>query len=426
MAARLVTKNNYKTCSIDAWVEDTGKVWLWDTDRSISDLYYHVVMHASNLGEALRRELYDEAAGHLGQTTIWLLSFVNKLKTSTKGMDRIFNIDKNLSDIIWSKYPYACPVCYGQKVALPKLRGRTPEEWDGELHVCECLQTLADVEVRNEKLDKETKRYNVEEITKYAMEHRRDDDDAFSLDWLQRMYREIYSANLFVTDIEDIGFHLLEEVGEIAESIRGLYTYNSRKEVTLENRALKLRDLENEIADTFSWIFTLSNKLIDTINLAERVVKLQAPMFSFEIEKAYMLSEILWKDYGLLGELCCKDCLKNVCSCPIYMLNEADFKELLHTLYKETETPIIDKKAKAEPVRRPKSGVSKRAISRTDVDVMRFINTNGPVSLREIAYEMRKGEHSMRAVSKALDALLKKGLLITYVEEDVVYYSRRR
>ncbi len=110
MTTRLVTKDNYKKCSIDAWVEDTGKVWHWDEDRSVFDLYYHVVMHASNLGEALRREVYDEAAGHLGQTTIWLLSFVNKLKTSTKGFDRIFHIDKNLSEILWSKYPYACPV----------------------------------------------------------------------------------------------------------------------------------------------------------------------------------------------------------------------------------------------------------------------------------------------------------------------------
>lgn len=209
-----VTENNIGSCIIDDFVQDCGTIWTKDLERPVFDLYYHLVLHASKLGEALRRQMYDDAIHELGRTTIWLLSFINKIQNVTREEDGIFSISKPLSQIIWEKYPNCCPVCFGEKIIIPEPKCDKNDDWKGTLVPCQCLRRLSHVETRDQKLSESEKKSIKKKLIQYAQKNKPTDPNAFSLNWFQDMFEKIYAANIFTFNIEAIGFHLLEEIGE--------------------------------------------------------------------------------------------------------------------------------------------------------------------------------------------------------------------
>ena len=282
------------------------------------------------------------AIHELGRTTMWLFSFVNKLKNSTKGNDKLFFLKRDLFEILLNKYPNCCPACFGVEIALPIKNGVKSESWldswKGEIQPCSCLVRLSEVEVRNQQLKLEDKIYIKKKLREYAKKHVFSKRKNFSLSYFQDMYKEVFESNTFITSIESIGFHLLEEIGEIAESLSRIYTYENKKEVIFNLHELKLMNLENEIADAFSWIFTLSNKLRDTFSLADRTIKKVAPtldrVISVNFENYALLTEIIWDTYGNndIGVLGCRDESMNpICKCPIYLIYDNE-KLAEHTL----------------------------------------------------------------------------------------------
>jgi NTP pyrophosphatase (non-canonical NTP hydrolase) len=318
------------SCSIDDYVADCHTIWTKDRERPVFDIYYRVTLHGSKLGEALRLELYDDAVHELGRVTIWLLSLVSKLGNVDESPDSVFGLKTALSEIIWNKYPNCCPVCFEYSYIVKEER----DKWKGELVKCVCMARPRDVEDRSKKSSPETKKANMAILRKYAQEYKPVNGSEYSLDTLQDMFGNIYSANIFATSIESIGFHLLEEIGEIAEALASLYTYRTEDEVNAATRDERILDLENEIADTFSWIFTLSNKLRDVFRLADRTAKkLKLPeKFPAAVElnfgRLFTLSKMIWYmgNYGnekhdLLG---CRDCNELVCKCPIYLIYDRD------------------------------------------------------------------------------------------------------
>lgn len=329
-----VTKSTRHICSIDDYVHDCGVIWPKDPERPVFDIYYHVILHASKLGEALRRELYDDAIHEIGRTAMWLFSLVNKLQTTKTGVDRIFLVSKTLSEVIWSKYPNCCPACFGRRIVLQSKKEENLTGWGGKLTPCSCFGRPADVESRNQKLSTEEKMLIREELRKYAKRHKPSDATMLNLNRFQTMFAKIFEANIYLTSIENIGFHLLEEVGEIAEALCGIYTYKSSKEVNSLTRLRKLSELENEIADAFSWLFALAVKLKDIFALPERTYKKIHPGSQGvpRFRKLADFHNILWDTYG--NEECkvlgCRDEDKIVCKCPIHLTyNEESLKKLL-------------------------------------------------------------------------------------------------
>lgn len=271
------------------------------------------------------------AIHELGRTTMWLFSFVNKLKYSTKGNDKLFSLQRDIYEILLNKYPNCCPACFGVDIALPIKNGVKDkswlDSWKGEIQPCSCLVRLSEVEVRNQQLEIEDKIYIKKKLREYANKHIYSKRKNFSLSYFQDMYKKVFDSNIFVTSIESIGFHLLEEIGEIAESLSRIYTYENKKKVNAEFHEVKLMNLENEIADAFSWIFALSNKLKDTFSLADRTIKKLAPtldrVITVNFEKYALLNEIIWDTYGNneIGVLGCQDEHMNpICKCPIYLI----------------------------------------------------------------------------------------------------------
>ncbi|MHA1381397.1 MAG: hypothetical protein ACTSRG_23770 [Candidatus Helarchaeota archaeon] len=167
-------------------------------------------------------------------------------------------------------------------------------------------------------------------LREYALKHKKEEIN-YSLNYFQEMYNDIYSANLFVTDIEDIGFHLLEEIGEIAEALTKLYTYKDETDASEKTRTRKIEELENEIADTCSWIFTLSNKLREIFQLPDRTWKeiykeiLEQPPVYMNFKEYFTLSNIIWSTYGnQKGIIGCRDCKEIVCECDIYLIYDEE------------------------------------------------------------------------------------------------------
>jgi len=117
-----VDDQSYKTCSIGDYVH-TCCAHL--SKGCPAARFRRVVScagpHASKLGEALRRELYDDAGHEAGRVAVWLISFVAKLQDdSKKGHDLLFNITTPLSQMIWNKYPNCCHTYYGHHIVLPE------------------------------------------------------------------------------------------------------------------------------------------------------------------------------------------------------------------------------------------------------------------------------------------------------------------
>ena len=333
-----VTSVNRKLCTIDDYVEDCGVIWIKDPERPVSDLYYHVITHASGLGEAIRRELYDDAAHQLGRLTIWLFSFVKKLQSEKEGTDCIFVTSTPLSEMIWNKYPNCCHTCFGREYALPVYKGGKVDEkkWDGKVVPCTCLLHLAEVERRSQRLSRYEKTIIKKKLREYAEKTKPVEASEFSLDKFQERFQEIFASNLFATSIESIAFHLLEEIGEVCEALSSLYTYKGEKYARHETHSRKIRDLEDEIADVFSWIFALANKLRDIFTLPDRYFKKIVPdaPLKFRFRRYLTLSQIIWETYGNreYGVLGCRDCKKLLCECPIYLVNsEERTKNLLQT-----------------------------------------------------------------------------------------------
>ena len=164
-----VTVENKHTCDIDYYVHDCGVIWSKNPERPVFDIYFHIIEHACKLGEALRRELYDMAVSELGRTAMWLFGFINKLKNSTKGNDKLFTSKRELYEMLLNKFPNCCPTCFRNEIAIPIKNGIKNESWldiwKGEIRPCTCLLRPLDVEIRNQKSKKEDKIYTNEDIT---------------------------------------------------------------------------------------------------------------------------------------------------------------------------------------------------------------------------------------------------------------------
>ena len=246
--------------SIDDYVDIVRNVWALNHHRrKVTDYAMHVLDHASKLGEAIRLEDLDEIFCHLAEVSNWLFGFVAKLNDEKINYEKIFNIPTKLSDMVWYKYPNLCPVCF--KRNLISLLSSKKIESINEKDVtnigteiegkCLCLKYYPETEHRSY----EDKKILKDNLLTYAMG--KISSKPTTLGQTESMFHKIYSSNTAIQTLESIGFHLLEEVGEMARAIMDLYTERNEDKTCEE----KVMDLCDEIADTFSWICTLTAKL---------------------------------------------------------------------------------------------------------------------------------------------------------------------
>ncbi len=307
-----------QNATLDDLIHDIRIVWAKkDAQRTIYDTLLHTVNHASKLGEQVRRGEYKGVLDELGDTVMWFLTLVGKLRqpiehrSPTNREACLFYTPLALTDIVWNKYPYVCPACF---LRLSK-ENKIGEAWQRK---CDCLLSSSTVEERTEEEKAEAEKA----LRDFAEEHK--DDKVKILADLEEMFASLYAANYDNLSLEFIAFHLLEEIGEVSDALIRLYSYDINKTPDpvqiFENRRAHL---ESEIADVISWIFAVSIRvklLFQVYDKLPRKVGLE-PFETASTHRAPQINfaNILWNRYGdrNTGFLYCPTCGKGECDCKL-------------------------------------------------------------------------------------------------------------
>ena len=188
------------------------------------DIWLHVMEEAGEVAKALRKEDYSQLSKDLPDVFAWLCTFAN-----------FQNID--LEEAIWNRFPGRCPYCL-------------------EPMNCVCIAEMREIDLRQLEFH-QRKRNNMPETCEQ---------------WVS-MFRKIYGNVNSILSRQSIGFHLMEEIGEVARSIR-------KKD---------FQEIEAEIADVFAWLLAILMK----------------------VPELNSLNEMTWDIYPGL----CKKCHEKPCQC---------------------------------------------------------------------------------------------------------------
>jgi len=197
-------------------------------DLSPIEIWLRFIENAgTRIAEFIRREEYMEAIKSLGEAFGWLCCFVKKCYEH-------YEIDI-LSDIAWNKYPGMCYAC-ADKIAEDDAIKKNPSP-------CICPG-----------MNWKPKNLRKREI---RLRHaRKSKNRPKTLDDWAEMIKSIYKEVHSILPISAICLHFIEEVGEVT---RELCNYDATDDPSKKNHTVK--NLEKEIADVFSWILGLINKI---------------------------------------------------------------------------------------------------------------------------------------------------------------------
>lgn len=294
-----------------------------DSKRTPEQMWTAVMAHTSVIGESVRKVAFHEIVKAAASTFCWLASFTNRCS----GLEQnIFSINHSLCEIVSLKYPNVCGHCLHKP--------------------CECKP------LEKELIPDKTVQYN-ECYTEWKLIA--DSVNTYTIDQYKDIFLKIYGGRVFVQSLESIGFHFLEEVGEAAVCVRELgqlrnivnsetgidiefikeissihnlvKQYTERKDMILEinvaskepemlmARAVKAKmGLVIEIGDSFSWLFSILNKLDMISNFVFTKPK-EHPEFMMPLES--LLQE---KYLDEEGNPRCHVCKKKSCKCIFYNL----------------------------------------------------------------------------------------------------------
>lgn len=218
-----------------------GENWLW-----------FVGYIASPISESVRLEDFAKTVELIGEALKWLCCFVQKYSAVVPG-EKVC-IRKPLSNLVWDKYTgmcYACSHLYTEKQV--KSKRYLP---------CICSTIKAQIERREKFFSEKTKERN--RLRRQMAKQGRKPKPSTLDQWAQ-MIKTVYGPAHFDMQLSAICLHFIEEVGEVSRAIRKV------EEADVKGREWKIcmSQLEEELADVFSWIFGLFNKVNQYIGKAK-------------------------------------------------------------------------------------------------------------------------------------------------------------
>jgi len=225
-------KENYTEASLNDWQHRFQEIYgEKNQNRRPENIWAQVTENLSKVAENLRRFKYAAAFQSLCHVLCWVCAFVNRT-------------EKNLEDLVWKKYPFVCPYCL-----------RVP---------CSCGAVRVKLEEAHTHV-KET--FIQEEVNRRYAEKFKEQRPSKLDDWVL-MYAKLYGNTTYSMPVYQIGFHLMEEDGEVSRILRRKREFETRVEQRLEvGTDLEMarqefeRDLDSELADVYSWLCTLVYKL---------------------------------------------------------------------------------------------------------------------------------------------------------------------
>jgi hypothetical protein len=177
--------------SIAEWVEVYRQLYAEvDSRRTPADIWMAAVAHFAGIGEAIRRMHFADLMRSAAHAFCWMCSF---WLACERDQGTVFCLSDSFSEVVALKYPLVCGHCCAgpcgcDPAAMDKARGKAAR-------YVELLQRRQEQKVG------------------WA---------AYSVKTWQDTFARIYGRHIHMQTLESIGFHFLEESGEVMSSIRGL------------------------------------------------------------------------------------------------------------------------------------------------------------------------------------------------------------
>lgn len=187
-------------------------------------MWLHLMEEAGEVARDMRKEDYVSLLHDLPDVFAWLCTFSNQMGI-------------NVEQAVWEKYPNICPYC---------LRTNN----------CVCIA-------------EGFSSYDSRRLNRY----RKNNSKPHSLESWEEMFRSIYGNVNRILSRASIGFHLMEEIGEVASLLR---------RDDFDSYSI-------EIADVFAWLVAIPMKM----------------------PELGTLSEMAWSVYPGM----CKRCRLHICGC---------------------------------------------------------------------------------------------------------------
>lgn len=210
-------------------------------DRSSMEKLTHVTAAVGNLAEALRKQHITPRVDDKNREAGILISVADAY-----GWLNAFAEDYgNLEEMVWYKFPGVCPYCLSESN-------------------CGCIAQESSL----------TKQERMKEVEKLRAENERPS----TLNGYQEMLDRVYGNANRAQTLSQVGYHLMEELGEVSNA--------------LIDR--DLQEIRKETADVFGWLVGIVVKCADIVN------------------KEYRLDDIIYNRFSDL----CPWCNAKPCACP--------------------------------------------------------------------------------------------------------------
>jgi len=323
---------NPAEASIEDYAEALGSIWPQDQDRPIWLSWLHVLSHATVACEEVRKNRWHRVAKELAEVVVWWLTFTRRVTRPprrTGEADRLVPyIGSSASDIVWYKFPRVCPVCLGRWLAehcdpasdpgaLISAKIREINAFFKENPYCTCLAAKKDVEERPQAFKSFIKKC----VRTYARKVRQKSKPG-SLKGMAEMINTIFANCIEVLSVEEIAFHLLEEVGEVSKSLASLYMLDTRELIPdlIKERRDKVIDFAEELADVFSWAVSLLAKIYRFLECAAefaaeyKTVEGTPELVRGNLDRTRNIVDLIWTIYGKGAVLVCEQCKELPCN----------------------------------------------------------------------------------------------------------------
>ncbi len=325
---------NPDEASIETYAEVLGNIWPQEKDRPIWLFWIHVMSHATVVCEEVRKNRWHKVAKELAEVLVWWLTFSRRVtqqppKNVSDAGKIVPYVASTPSDIVWFKYPGFCPVCFGRWVhahcepttevsGLMAGKIREINQFFKINPQCTCLAAKADVEERGEDFKRFTK-LCLKEYARRTRPRRK----PHSLKEMAEMLNGIFANNIEVLSVDEIAFHLLEEVGEVSKSLSALFMQEIPEdglEPFLKEHQDKSADFAEEIADVFSWSVSLLAKIYRFLECAAqfaaeyKTVEGMPELVRGNLERTRNIVDLIWTIYGKGSMLVCEQCGEFPCN----------------------------------------------------------------------------------------------------------------
>ena len=323
-----LTNEDYRDASLERYQETIANTWPELMQRPALYTWLRVVAHATSACEEVRKRAWDVALCELGDLVNWWLAFIAKLNqlaaVPENDNDVVFALPFPPSVIVWLKYPKVCPVEFGLAVG----EGNMPTWDDRPAQLCQCLARKKENEDRSPE-QKELAKRRLREFANSNSERRPE-----SMAELESSLRGVFASSVYVLQIDEIAFHLLEEVGEVSQALaqasisRAVTQEDAPPELFETERTIAAQSIAEELADVFSWTVSLVDKLrlqfeslekysaVPEEASAEATTLKQIQELVVYGARRVNLADIIWRMYGKpFEEFRCRVCKLATCRC---------------------------------------------------------------------------------------------------------------